>query len=225
MQKPRICCVAVFHRGALSLGAENRQNLGEAIYHWAILIRPKDISHLKESIVVDATDGVRQDPVTDKDLNPTHEWFFRVREGFDPLATANFLGAVNIGTLPRAPSIARIREMLEGLPLPRKDRRPFENCVSWAKQAIVMMQMAELVDSRPVDEIMAAGMALGGRIIANGLPQVEEERFPGLPSRKKSGGGTLLGRIKGLIKSTHQPDESSSEKAEQVDASGRHGSA
>jgi hypothetical protein len=35
--------IELFNRDSLSLGAENREKYGQAIYHWAILIRPKNL--------------------------------------------------------------------------------------------------------------------------------------------------------------------------------------
>jgi hypothetical protein len=197
-------------------------------------VHPFETSSLSSSssTIFDATDGVRQDPITFLDTNITHEWYFRVREDFNPLATANFLGAVVIGEmasrhglLPAVHAVEKIWRTFEQISLPRKDHRPGENCVSWAKEAVVRLQREGIVEERPggvdgIEAIWEVGVMLGEKIIREGLlaPGDEEARFMRLarPTTTMKHEGNVLDRVKGLFVESSTADDR--QKAETSDS-------
>jgi hypothetical protein len=127
----------------------------------------------------------------------------------NPFHTANFLGAVVIGEIPpghEARQIERIQKIFEQIPLPRKDRRPDENCVSWAKDAVVSLQREGLVEERPggiegIEGLWEVGMMQGERIVGEGVfsPGDVESRFVRLTKASKKHKGSMLDRVRGLF--------------------------
>ncbi|OQO09352.1 hypothetical protein B0A48_04750 [Cryoendolithus antarcticus] len=174
--KPRIC-VALFHRNAITVAEGAEERLGFAMYHWAILIRPKDIREIDHCTLIDATDGMNFDPVTHIDSNPTHEWWFRVRTAIKPVSTASFLGALEIGKLPKSISVQQVVDQLSRIPLPRKHQLPDQNCATWVYAAIETLQQTGYVSATDVQRIMDASMAVAHGIMANGPPEKIKDRF------------------------------------------------
>lgn len=145
------------HRGALSL-RENRQRLGHAAYHWGILISPKT-STGRDCHTYDVTNGIRMDPVTNLDLNPEYDWYFRAQDQLDPTLVSNLLGMVMIGKVPERTEYADIQARLEAIALPRKGDIPEENCVSWARCAVEVLQRNGLVEEFDIDGLMDDALA------------------------------------------------------------------
>ena len=166
--KPRIC-VAVFHRDKLSLGEENHKRLGLAIFHWAILIRPKQFSKIDTCTIFDTTDSAIIDEVTGQNRNPEHNWRFRVRSNMNPLSDIRFVGAVVIGKLPSNYKIEHVRDLVAHVPLPQKDS-PGQNCVSWAREAIRALHGPGLANNHNEEDTFDAALRLGRATIASGRP-------------------------------------------------------
>lgn len=137
----RRIAVGLYHRNKLSLG-EHRTKLSYDAYHWGILIRPKfpDENGRVTCNVYDATDMSVTDPVNHVDLNPDHDWFFRVQNQIDPNAQGRLIGCVIVGKLPNHVSDVAVEEMLRHIPLPVKDASPRESCVTWALAALHAFQ-------------------------------------------------------------------------------------
>lgn len=179
--KDRVC-VVVFHRDKLSLGEANRQRYGLAIYHWAILIRPKDLKRLGSSTVYDSTDGVRVDSHF-QDLNPNRDWWFRTRSLLDPLSTGHFLGAVMVGKVPKNLKAEQIQALLEKIPLPVRNQNPEQNCATWIQYAVKALQEAGCAEALSVDTIMREAIRLGDRVLKNGRPKDSRQMFKNLTAR------------------------------------------
>lgn len=179
--KDRVC-IEVFHRDEQTLLEIQRQNpQGMEIYrryHWAILIRPKDTKKLAQSASFDITDGVRQAPDRNQDLNPTRDWWFRVKTGANPLLTGRFLVAVCIGKLPKGVTMDEIENLLSEVPLPRKDTNPEQRCSYWTAMAVMKLQKAGFVVDKDVKAIMNAVLKAGDHVFKNGAPSNAEDRFP-----------------------------------------------
>lgn len=165
-----------FHRDEKSLGDDNRLQLGQAIYHWAILIRPKDYDENTERRSFDVTDAVRLDGLGNN-LNPDFNWWFRDREPINPLKTTHFLGAVMIGKLPGNAGVEDVRNVLVRVPLPEKGQTPEQNCVTWSRQAILALQQTGYAESIDVDEIMNAAMTLARVTMKSGRPKNIKQLF------------------------------------------------
>nr|OQO27855.1 hypothetical protein B0A51_04824 [Rachicladosporium sp. CCFEE 5018] len=131
-----------------SKGAEER--LGWAMYHWAILIRPKALQEIDHCTLIDATDGMNFDPITHTASNPAHDWWYRVRNATDPLSTANFLGGLDIGKLPNSICIQQVVELLSRVPLPLRDRHPDQHCATWVYAAFEALQQIRYVSATDV---------------------------------------------------------------------------
>lgn len=177
--KARIC-VELFHRDEISIGTGNLARLGWAIYHWAILIRPKNLKEIGSCVSFDVTDGIRLDPVNRQNLNPTSDWWFRVRTMVNPLATGHFLGAIEIGKLPKDVTTEQVQTLLSQVPLPQKNQNPDQNCATWIYDAIKALQNAGYVSEEDAQKIMSMAMALAGEVMAKGPPKKVEDRFQAL---------------------------------------------
>ncbi|RDW74430.1 uncharacterized protein DSM5745_07092 [Aspergillus mulundensis] len=153
--KPRIS-ITLHPRGKNSIG-ENRARLKYSAFHWGVLISPKHASqpsgvgeHVSAHVHFDVTDSIYVDPVTGESSDA---WRFRVRRSTDPVGEFRILGRVEVGKVPLLSSgsgsgsrsgsgvgfeelVERVRERLGAIPLPRKEFRQEENCVSWTRAAI-----------------------------------------------------------------------------------------
>nr|OQO26403.1 hypothetical protein B0A51_05589 [Rachicladosporium sp. CCFEE 5018] len=150
--KPRIA-IELFHRDQISIEPGARDRLGWAMYHWAILLRPKDFKQIDASVSYDVTDGIQLDPATRTDLNPEHNWRFRIRRPVNPLATGHFLGAIEIGKLPAKVTPQQFETLLSQVTIPLKNQ------------------------SKDAESIMDAAMTLAGNVMAKGPPKKIEDRF------------------------------------------------
>ena len=121
--------IEVFHRDEASIGKANRERLGEAIYHWAILITPKEFTAKSSCISFDVTNAARLHPDRRENLNPNMDWWFRPRYNVNPFNTGTFLGALMIGKLPEGTTIQEAENVLARVPIPQKGHEPEQNCV------------------------------------------------------------------------------------------------
>lgn len=176
--------VEVFHRDEISLDPANQVKLGYAIYHWAILIRPKDFRSIDACTSFDATNGVRLDPIRRIDVNKDNDWYFRVSYRVNPLASGRFLGAVTIGKLPKNVTAQQVEAVLSTVDLPRKGQSPEEDCSSWIMSALDALQKEGFTEAISAEEIMASAKALGDEVMRDGPPPKIEDRFRNLTTRK-----------------------------------------
>ncbi|TKA23698.1 hypothetical protein B0A50_06534 [Salinomyces thailandicus] len=177
--KDRIC-IETFHRNELSIGEANRQALKNDAYHWAVLVRPKDIDSLATCTSFDVTNGSRQIPASsgrNEETNPDGDWWFRRRHPVNPLATGQFLTAVVIGKLPENVLIKDVESVLESVPLPRKNYTPKESCSTWTVLAIIALQQAGYADQLDVDGIMRAAVLESNEVMKHGPPKSKKKRF------------------------------------------------
>jgi hypothetical protein len=171
--------IALFHRGQLSLGEANRQKYHWAIYHWAILVRPKVIWLEAGCTTYDVTDAVAM--ITDgTEYHPADgTWRFRSRAPTYPLQSSSFLVGIDIGKLPKTVTSAQVGAVLERTPLPRSDQSPEQNCASWAREAVVGLQKAGFVDGAlSVEALMTVAMQKADDVMRAGCdPGINEDGF------------------------------------------------
>jgi len=169
--------IELFHRDQYSLGPENRQKYNWATYHWAILIRPKDIRNVAKCASHDVTDATMKD-ASGKYLPADGTWHFRSKTPVNPLNTGHFLVAIDVGKLPKNVTNTEIKALLARMPLPQSGQSPEQNCVSWTRDAILELQQAVYVDGDlSVEDIMAVGMQQADFVMKNGAPEEKEDRF------------------------------------------------
>jgi hypothetical protein len=166
MSNKRRLMVSIYHRDECSLG-QNRNRLGSAAFHWAIFVRPKN-SKGNDVRIIDVTDSPIVDPQTLQDLNPSHDWRFRVKPQVDPSKTTRILGAIMIGKLPNSMSFAELDGMLSKLPLPVHNARPEQNCVSWVQAAIETLQRAGVAEQFDIRKFMDFAIKFADRRIPKG---------------------------------------------------------
>ncbi|OAG35750.1 hypothetical protein AYO21_10067 [Fonsecaea monophora] len=141
--------VVIRHRDEFSHG-DSRKQLGQAAYHWGILIQPKNPKGF-DSNVYDVTDATVPDPITRVDLNPNHDWRIRSKMSVNPMHSGRLLGRVMIGKVPSHITIEGIDDILRQVPLPIKSSTPVQNCVNWVLAAIEVMQKQGLAEAFDVD--------------------------------------------------------------------------
>lgn len=142
--------VSLYHRDHYSQG-RNRQIFGYEAYHWALLITPDEGQSEHDCDAYDATDTNIWDPVTFRMTNPTMDWHFRAKRGFDPEEEIKLIGQVVIGVLPTDVSRDELEDFFRGIPLPEKNRDPQQSCVTWLTNAIRALQKKEWIRSFDVD--------------------------------------------------------------------------
>jgi hypothetical protein len=174
--KPRIC-IELFHRDEISLDQSNWDRLGWAIFHWAILVRPKDIKQIKKSVSFDVTDGIKLDSVNRRNLNPSGDWYFRARNNVNPLDSGHFLGAIEVAKLPKNVTIEELHSFMSQLPLPEKNQDPEQNCVTWVYEALKALGRAGYVPEQDAQEVMNKAMALAREVMAKGRPRRDADCF------------------------------------------------
>ncbi|KAF4547529.1 Hypothetical protein D9617_40g012680 [Elsinoe fawcettii] len=156
--------VALYHRDQESLG-QNRQRLGYAAYHWAILIIPKSGAG-PDAWVFDVTNGVRLSQGLDRrDLNPHGDWWYRSRADVVKERSSHLLGMAMIGKLPSGVSFADIDSLLSQLPVPQRHTIPEENCVSWTKSAIQALMQKAYAEPLGVTEVMDRSVGLADKVM------------------------------------------------------------
>jgi len=146
-------------------------------YHWAILVRPKDIRRIAESTSFDVTDGIRLEGGQAGNLNPNQEWWFRARTPVNPLGTGHFLVAVIIGKLPQGVTVDDVRTLLLDVPLPCKGVIPEQRCSFRTSRAIARLQQAGYVKHGDVEKIMGTVLKAGDKVCKEGPPKRVEDRF------------------------------------------------
>lgn len=174
MRNKRRIFVTIHYRGQYSL-REHRQRLGHAAYHWGILITPKTPTG-KDCHLYDASDGMRPDPITGEDHNPTREWYFRANTNLDLDTVNRLLGRVMVGKVADdGADSSTIQARLEAVPLPVNSSNNsnetmgpeqeqgqgqglVQNCVSWVKEAVRKLQGVGFVEEFEVDGMMDAAL-------------------------------------------------------------------
>lgn len=146
-QKPRVF-LALYHRGKLSL-APNRDKLGLASFHWALLLTPKDSPEATH--MLDVTDAMQIDPVNHTDLNPDRNWIFRDKIE-NPLSNIRLVLIAMAGKLKTHAD--GLEELVEAIKkecrVPIKEA-PGEHCEWWVRQAVRFLQKQELLGDFDID--------------------------------------------------------------------------
>ncbi|KAH7309871.1 hypothetical protein B0I35DRAFT_379516 [Stachybotrys elegans] len=132
----RLVALALYHRDSHSEG-HARQAFGYSAYHWAIIATP-EASKGHDYYIFDATDRSDIDPVTFRLNNPTMGWWFRVQRNVDP--NDKLLGQMIIGRIAEDVSLDHLTTILQQVPLPTKNTYPQQDCVTWAMNAIRVLQ-------------------------------------------------------------------------------------
>jgi hypothetical protein len=170
--------IELFHRDQYSLGPENRQKYNRATYHWAILIRPKDIRNVGKCASYDVSDAAVVHESGKNYLPADGAWRFRSKVPVNPLNTGHFLVAIDVSKLPKNVTNTQIKALLERTTLPRSGQQPEQNCVSWTRDAILDLQRAGFVDGAlGVEDIMTVGMQKADLVLKDGAPDDDEDRF------------------------------------------------
>ncbi|CAK4033050.1 Hypothetical predicted protein [Lecanosticta acicola] len=158
--KPRIY-LALYHRARHSFKEENVLRR----FHWAILIRPKASKRRNvDCSVFDATTCFHFAP-DGKVLNPNQEWWFRVRDHYDPLEDYRFLGAIMIGKLPEGKTIADVDVLLEEIELPQPCFDGTEDYTIWAADAVRALMERKWADKMNVPKLFRECVMLGNGVL------------------------------------------------------------
>ncbi|KAH7262794.1 hypothetical protein BKA59DRAFT_39470 [Fusarium tricinctum] len=134
----RLITLALYDRDNFSRG-NARRTFGYEAYHWGIIIMPEG-SQERDCIAFEATDASTIDPVTFRMNNPTMDWFMRRKDESDPEFGTKLLGCIIIGQVPDAISNAQLEALFGTVPLPVKNTHPQQSCVTWAIDAIRVLQ-------------------------------------------------------------------------------------
>ncbi|KAK7698856.1 hypothetical protein SLS57_012499 [Botryosphaeria dothidea] len=156
--------IAVYHRDQESLGP-NRQRLGHAAYHWAILIIPKSGGG-PVCWAFDVTNGAK--PATGlntQDLNPHGDWWYRSRTDADKERSSHLLAMAMIGKLPPGVFFGDVDSVLRQLPVPQRHQIPEENCVSWTRDAIRALERAGYSENLSVEHVMNSGLRFADEVM------------------------------------------------------------
>ena len=153
----RLVAVALHHRDHLSQG-NSRRIFGYDAYHWAIVLMPHQ-SKGGGCRSFEATDKSEFDPVTFRLNNPTMDWFFNVNEAVDLSRSLKLIGRLVIGQIPEDVSDDDILQIFQQVPLPVKNTHPQQSCVTWAANAIGLLQARGWVRSFQVDQFKDAALA------------------------------------------------------------------
>ncbi|KAH6969240.1 hypothetical protein DER45DRAFT_548859 [Fusarium avenaceum] len=134
----RMITLALYDRGHFSRG-NARQIFGYEAYHWGIIIMSEG-SQERDCIAFEATDASTIDPVTFRMSNPTMDWFMRMKDESDPEFSTKLLGRIIIGQVPDDVSNSQLEALFRTVPLPVKNTHPQQSCVTWAIDAIRVLQ-------------------------------------------------------------------------------------
>lgn len=140
----------------------HRKHLGHETFHWGILISPEQ-SKGKDCDAYDATDRNTIDPVTFRMENPTLKWWLNARGPVDPALSGKLLVRIFIGAVPHDKSSRDVKELIDKVPLPKKDQDPQQSCVTWVKGAIRAFQEEEWLGDLAVETFMDWALSYADR--------------------------------------------------------------
>ncbi len=171
-EKPRVF-LALYHRDKLSL-PPNRDELGLASFHWAVLITPKGAP--KDTHMLDVTDAMQIDPVRHIDTNPDRNWNFRDKVE-NPLSNIRLVLIAMVGKLQSQAD--RLEELIEVVKnecrVPNKDTDG-EHCLWWVRQAVRFLQAKGLLDEFDIDvTFLEAQQQATDRIDSKGIAEKRAE--------------------------------------------------
>lgn len=159
MEEPLIIAVAIYDRGDSSRG-RMRQVLEYDAFHWGLLVGP-ETPNGADLWTFEATDVNNIDPVTFRMTNPALEWQYKFSNVIDPFKSARILGRVAIGVVPSGVLYPELRQLLQTVPLPVRNQEPQQSCVTWAVNAIKLLQEHKWVPEFDMqtfkDRVMAYG--------------------------------------------------------------------
>jgi hypothetical protein len=155
----KLIAVALYHRDHFSQG-NGRRIFGHEAFHWAVMITP-EVSNGQDCQCFDATDSSEVDANTFRMNNPSMDWWFRAQPSVNPvLSPAKLLGRLVIGRVPEDVSDAELQDLFRSVPLPVKNTHPQQSSVTWAVDAIRMLQSKGWVSrSFSIDRLKDAALS------------------------------------------------------------------
>ncbi|VUC20652.1 unnamed protein product [Clonostachys rosea] len=172
----RKVALAVCHRDYFSRG-HSRETFGQSAFHWAITVIP-EITNGNDCDEYDATDSSEIDQTTWRMINPSMDWYFRVRSDVSLDHNPKTIGRIVIGIIPEEVSKSDIKDLFEAIPLPVKNTHPQQNCVTWALCAVQELQKQGWATSFDIDQFKDWALCYAdGRL--NTMDRAEIESYPG----------------------------------------------
>ena len=101
---------------------------------------------------MDVTDASIVDSDRRVDLNPNHDWHFR-DTSVDPMLSQRLLVLCMIGKLEGHTTSDAVAATLQRIAVPMHDMTPEENCVTWLKLGVRVLQQHGIVPHMDVDAI------------------------------------------------------------------------
>lgn len=121
--------------------------LGYARFHWGIWIEPKG-SRGKGTIY-----QVFYEP-SYSNIACSGGWGFYKEIFEDKTIGLNMMGRIMVGKIPSDVTKEQVAALLSGIPLPKMDTEPIENCVSWTKDALAELQRRGWADQFDIESFM-----------------------------------------------------------------------
>ncbi|CAH0018371.1 unnamed protein product [Clonostachys rhizophaga] len=146
----RKVALALCHRDYFSRG-HSRETLGHSAFHWAITVVP-ETTHGNDCDEYDATDSSEIDQKTWRMINPSMDWYFRVRSDVGLDHNPKTVGRIVIGSVSDEVSRADLKDLFEAIALPVKNTHPQQNCVTWAMSAVQELQRKGWVQEFDIDQ-------------------------------------------------------------------------
>lgn len=138
--------VALHFCASITSNPQLRKDFGYAAYHWAINIETKDGENCH------AYDVKKRDYYPN--ILGSSAWQYNSLSLTRKSRT--LLCKIMIGKLPPTFNPEQVGEMLNeaSIPLPRDDTNPIENCVTWTRQAIQVLQQKGCAENLNIEKLM-----------------------------------------------------------------------
>ncbi|KAF4547530.1 Hypothetical protein D9617_40g012690 [Elsinoe fawcettii] len=198
--------VTLQYRDRHSVG-EERKRLGLSAFHWSVTI------HLAtggdhQYHRYDVTDAIILNEVGE-DINPDRNWVYRHQTTSTLTEVVRYLCAVRIPSARPAHewSVEDLDSFFKQLPVPRVSKEREENCLTWARSAIVALRDSGRVDSSfDTDEMLEFALTHADQRIKEFKDTPEIVDFP--PRASKQGVlRSLLDRLSNQGKSKDIRDD------------------
>lgn len=135
--------VALYFRNHITSSPHLLQEYGTAAYHWAIIVESKN-GNISHAFDVKEDDAYPQQGILGG-------WTYH--ETYDIRRSRSMLCKVMIGKVPPTISAHDIGNMLNtnNVPLPLYDTDPIQNCVTWLRSAVAMLQQNKSAENFNLD--------------------------------------------------------------------------
>jgi len=150
--------VALYFRNNITSNPQLVQQFGTAAYHWAILLESKD------------GDTAHAFDVKEDDAYPAQGipggWAYH--DSYDMRQSRSMLCKIMIGKLPPNIDAHGVGSMLntDNIPLPLYDTDPIQNCVSWVREAIAMLQQNGCAENFDINQFVNYAVEQGAKSYA-----------------------------------------------------------